>query len=54
MPADALMLSIAICIVFAVFAGVLAWLDHSTNAWRRANEAEKASAAAAPPAKKAA
>jgi len=53
MPADALMLSVAICIVFAVFAGVLAWLDHSTNAWRRANEAEKTSSAA-PPIKKAA
>jgi hypothetical protein len=53
MPTDALMLSIAICIVFAVFAGVLAWLDHSTNAWRLANEAEKSSSAA-PPVKKAA
>jgi len=53
MPADALMLSIAICIVFSVFAGVLAWLDHSTSAWHRPNEAEKTSSAA-PPTKKAA
>lgn len=54
MPTDALLLSIAICVVFASFAGVLAWLDHSTNAWRRAQEAEKPNQSIAPPAKKAA
>ena len=43
MPSDALLLSIAICCVFALFAGVLAWLDHNTTAWLRARAAENAS-----------
>ena len=54
MPTDALLLSIAICVVFASFAGVLAWLDHSTTAWRRATEADKQKQPLAPPDKKAA
>jgi hypothetical protein len=54
MPTDALLLSIAICVVFASFAGVLAWLDHSTTAWRRATDADKSKQTIVPPAKKAA
>ena len=43
MPTDTLLLSIVICCVFALFATVLAWLDHSTIASLRAKAAEKAS-----------
>jgi hypothetical protein len=54
MPTDALLLSIAICLVFALFAAVLAWLDHSTTAWLRARQAEKATSPQAQSSKKAA
>ena len=54
MPTDALLLSIAICLVFALFAAVLAWLDHSTTAWLRAKRAEKATSPEAQSLKKAA
>ena len=47
MPTDALLLSIVISCVFALFAAVLAWLDHTTTAWVRAKAAEKASSPAA-------
>ena len=35
MPADALLLSIFIVAVFAVFAGVVAWADYTTTNWQR-------------------
>jgi hypothetical protein len=54
MPTNALLLSIAICFVFALFAAVLAWLDHSTSSWLRAKQADKASSLDTQPAKKAA
>jgi hypothetical protein len=39
MPTDVLLLSLAICGVFTLFAAVLAWVDHSTSAWQRARKA---------------
>ena len=41
MPTDSLLLSIAIFLVFLVFAVVVAWIDHSTSRWLRARAAEK-------------
>jgi hypothetical protein len=35
MPSDALLLSLVICIVFALFAIILAWTDYSTTAWQK-------------------
>ena len=46
MPLDSILLSIAVCGVFLLFALVLAWIDYSTNQWRRGNAAEKQPAAA--------
>lgn len=55
MPTDALLLSIAIFLAFALFAAVLAWLDHSTTAWLRAKqEADSASSPVTQSSKKAA
>jgi hypothetical protein len=54
MPSDALILSLAICCVFAFFAVVLAWVDHSTSAWLRSKRIEAAKSANAQPAKRAA
>ena len=54
MPTDALLLSIAICFVFAFFAVALAWLDHSTTAWLRSQAADQARSPDASVAKKAA
>jgi hypothetical protein len=54
MPTDALLLSIAICFVFAFFAVALAWLDHSTTTWLRSQAADKARSPDASLAKKAA
>jgi hypothetical protein len=41
MPIDSLLLAIAICLVFLLFAVVLAWIDHSTSQWLRAQAADK-------------
>ena len=35
MPTDSLLLSIAVCGIFLLFAGVLAWVDHRTTSWQR-------------------
>jgi hypothetical protein len=35
MPADSILLSIAVCGVFLAFAGVIAWVDHRTTIWLR-------------------
>jgi hypothetical protein len=40
MPIDALLLSLAICSVFALFAVILAWTDHSTTTWQKKQTAE--------------
>jgi len=54
MPTDALLVSMVICLVFALFAAVLAWLDHSTSAWLREKRAAEAKAPVVQSAKKAA
>jgi len=41
MPTDSLLLSIAVCGVFPVFAVVLAWIDHRTTRWQRSAVSEK-------------
>jgi hypothetical protein len=54
MPIDSLLLSIAVCFVFLLFAIVVAWFDHSTTQWLRAKAAEKHASEAEPPRRKAA
>jgi hypothetical protein len=55
MPTDSLLLSIAVCGVFVMFAAVLAWVDHSTTRRRRSQASqEPAAAATESPRKKAA
>jgi len=44
MPTDSLLLAIAICFVFLLFAIVVAWVDHSTSKWLRAKAAEREAA----------
>lgn len=44
MPTDALILSLIICCVFALFAAVLAWADHSTTTWQKNQDATSRSA----------
>ena len=39
MPIDALLLSLAVCFVFAVFAVVVAWTDYKTTTRHRRYEA---------------
>jgi hypothetical protein len=53
MPADTLLLSLAICAVFALFAGVLMWADLTTSRWMR-NRQDDAGRSVAPATKKAA
>lgn len=55
MPTDSLLLVIAVCFVFLLFAIVVAWVDHSTtNQWLRARAAEKHAPEAEQPYRKAA
>jgi hypothetical protein len=35
MPLDSILVSVGVCLVFAFFAAVLAWADHSTTSWTR-------------------
>jgi hypothetical protein len=44
MPTDSLLLSIAVCSVFLIFAGVLASVDHRTTSWQRNRASEKVGA----------
>jgi hypothetical protein len=46
MPTDSLLLSIAICAVFLLFAAVLAVVDHKTTSWQRRASGEPAQPAA--------
>jgi hypothetical protein len=46
MPADSLLISIAVCAVFLAFAGVLAWVDHRTTSWQRSAASAKSTASA--------
>jgi hypothetical protein len=41
MPIDALLLSLAVCGVFLIFAAVLAWIDYRTTHWQRSRASEK-------------
>jgi hypothetical protein len=41
MPADSLLLSIAVILVFLAFAVVLAWADYRTGSWLRSQAAAK-------------
>jgi hypothetical protein len=41
MPAHSLLLSVAICFAFLLFAVVVAWIDYSTSQWLRAKAVEK-------------
>jgi hypothetical protein len=54
MPTDSLLLSVAICFVFLLFAIVVAWVDHSTTKWLRAKAAEKQAPESEQPHRKAA
>jgi uncharacterized iron-regulated membrane protein len=54
MPADTLLLLIAVTFVFLLFAIVVAWIDHSTTQWLRARAAEKHASEAERPHRKAA
>ena len=33
MPTDSLLVAIGVCVMFLVFALVLAWADHTTSRW---------------------
>jgi hypothetical protein len=44
MPTHSLLLAIATCLVFLVFAVVVAWIDHRTSQWLRAKAAAKQAA----------
>jgi hypothetical protein len=52
MPTDSLLLSIAVCGVFLMFAAVLAWIDHRTTRWQRSRTSEKHTAPATEPSRK--
>lgn len=47
MPLDSLLLSLAICSIFLIFAGVLAWADRITRNVRRGQPSDKPEAAPA-------
>jgi len=51
MPTNSLLLSIAVCGVFVLFAAVLAWTDHRTSNWQR-SRAEKQTAPPSDPLRK--
>ena len=52
MPLDSVLLSIAICSIFLIFAVVLAWADHSTSSGRRSEPSDKPEASPADPLRK--
>jgi len=54
MPTDTLLLLVAVCSVFLLFAIVLAWIDRSTSRWLRAKAAEKHAGESEQPYRKAA
>jgi hypothetical protein len=35
MPLDSILVSAGVCSMFALFAAVLAWADHTTTSWTR-------------------
>jgi hypothetical protein len=54
MPIDALLLSLAVCGVFLIFAAVLAWIDHRTTRWQHRASEKHTVAATEPTRRKAA
>ncbi len=41
MPADSLLVSIGVCLMFLIFAFAVAWADHTTTQWLRSGAASK-------------
>ena len=35
MPADSILVSIGVCVMFLIFAFAVAWADHTTSQWLR-------------------
>ena len=54
MPTDALIVSVAVTGIFVLFGAVVAWIDYSTTAWRRSQDAAKPTMVARPEHKQAA
>jgi len=54
MPVDSILVSIAVCGVFLLFAVMLAWVEYRTTSWQRSRIAAQHTASAEPPRKKAA
>jgi len=54
MPTDSLIVALAVCGVFLLFGAVVAWIDYSTTAWRRSQDAARPLAVASPDTKRAA
>jgi hypothetical protein len=50
MPKDSILISIGVCLLFLLFAFLVAWADHATSQWlsKRAT-AKQATACAEPP-----
>ena len=49
MPADSLLVAIGVCMVFLVFAFVVAWVDHTTTRWLSTRAIQKQGTHAAYP-----
>ena len=54
MPTDSLLLSLSVCLIFLVFAVVLAVIDHRTTSWQREKSAKQTRQTADPVRRKAA
>jgi hypothetical protein len=54
MSLDSLLVSIAVCGTFLLFAAVLAWIDHRTSSWQRQRSGELKASEVNPPRKHAA
>lgn len=39
MPTDSLLVAIGVCLIFLLFAFVVAWVDHTTSRWLGSREA---------------
>ena len=54
MPADSIVVAIGVCLMFLVFATVLAWADHATSQWLRDRAAKETATGKQPPRQEAA
>jgi hypothetical protein len=52
MPTDSILLSIAVCGVFLLFAVTVAWIDHRTTRWQRSRISGKHTGPTAEPPRK--